>query len=48
MVTGFKQWNWNEKYGVQLIYALESAKENGLSLSDGFRWGLGGAARWRP
>ena len=48
MVTGFKQWNWNEKYAVQLIYALESAKEDSLSLSDGFRWGLGGAARWRP
>lgn len=48
MITGFKQWNWNEKYAVQLIYALESAKENSLSLSDGFRWGLGGAARWRP
>ena len=27
MITGFKQWNWNEKYAVQLIYALESAKE---------------------
>ena len=48
MITGFKQWNWNEKYAVQLIYALESAKEDSLSLSDGFRWGLGGAARWRP
>jgi hypothetical protein len=48
MVTGYKQWNWNEKYAVQLIYALESAKEDSLSLSDGFRWGLGGAARWRP
>jgi hypothetical protein len=48
MITGFKQWNWNEKYAVQLIYALESAKEDSLSLSEGFRWGLGGAARWRP
>jgi hypothetical protein len=48
MVTGYKQWNWNEKYAVQLIYALESAKEDSLSFSDGFRWGLGGAARWRP
>jgi len=48
MLTGFKQWNWNEKYAVQIIYALESAKEDSLSLSDGFRWGLGGAARWRP
>ena len=34
MITGFKQWNWNEKYAVQLIYALESAKEDSLSLSD--------------
>lgn len=48
MITGYKQWNWNEKYAVQLIYALESAQEDSLSLSDGFRWGLGGAARWRP
>ena len=23
MVTGFRQWDWNQKYGVQLIYALE-------------------------
>ena len=48
MISGYKQWNWNEKYAVQLIYALESAHEDSLSLSDGFRWGLGGAARWRP
>ena len=48
MVTGYRQWNWNEKYAAQLIYALESAKEDSLSLSKGFRWGLGGAARWRP
>ena len=48
MITGYKQWNWNEKYAVQLIYALESAQEDSLSLTDGFRWGLGGAARWRP
>lgn len=48
MVTGFRQWDWNESYGVQVIYALESAAENSLGLSKGFRWGLGGAARWRP
>ena len=48
MVTGFKQWDWNERYGVQLIYALESAAEDSIGLSKGFRWGLGGAARWRP
>lgn len=48
MVTGFRQWDWNERYGVQLIYALESAAEDSLGLSKGFRWGIGGAARWRP
>ncbi len=48
MVTGFKQWDWSSKYGVQLIYALECAAEDKISLSEGKRWGLGGAARWRP
>lgn len=48
MLTGFKQWDWNQKYAVQVIYALESAAEDSLSLSKGFRWGFGGAARWRP
>lgn len=48
MLTGFRQWDWNEHYGVQLIYALESAAEDSMGLSKGFRWGLGGAARWRP
>lgn len=48
MLTGFRQWDWNAKYAVQVIYALESAAEEGVGLSRGFRWGLGGAARWRP
>jgi hypothetical protein len=48
MVTGFRQWDWNQKYGVQLIYALEFAAEEGVSLGSSHRWGLGGAARWRP
>lgn len=48
MLTGFKQWDWNAKYAVQTIYALESAYEEGVGLSQGFRWGFGGAARWRP
>jgi hypothetical protein len=48
MLTGFKQTDWNEHYAVQVIYALESARETGESFSQGFRWGLGGAARWRP
>ncbi len=48
MLTGFRQWDWNAKYSVQAIYALESAAEEGVGLSRGFRWGLGGAARWRP
>lgn len=48
MVTGFRQWDWNEKYGVQLIYALEFAAEEGVSLGSSHRWGLGAAARWRP
>ena len=48
MVTGFRQWDWNEKYGVQLIYALEFAAEDGVSLGSSHRWGLGAAARWRP
>jgi len=48
MLTGFKQWDWNEKYGVQVIYAAECAAEDGLGLGSGRRWGLGGAVRWRP
>ncbi len=48
MLTGYRQWDWNERYGVQVIYALESAAEDSMGLSKGFRWGLGGAARWRP
>lgn len=48
MLTGFKQWDWNAKYSVQTLYALESAYEEGVSLSRGFRWGFGSAARWRP
>jgi len=48
MLTGFKQWDWNSKYAVQAIYAVESAYEDGVGLSRGFRWGFGGAARWRP
>ena len=48
MLTGFRQWDWSPKYAVQAIYALESAAEEGVGLSRGFRWGLGGAARWRP
>ncbi len=48
MLTGFRQWDWNAKYSVQTIYALEAAAEEGVGLSRGFRWGLGGAARWRP
>ncbi len=48
MVTGFRQWDWNRKYGVQLLYALEFAAEEGVSLGGSHRWGLGAAARWRP
>ena len=48
MFTGFKQWDWNDKYAVQMIYAVESAYEEGVGFSRGFRWGFGGAARWRP
>ena len=48
MLTGFRQWQWNPDCAVQLIYAAELAAEDSLSLTDGFRWGLGTAARWRP
>jgi hypothetical protein len=48
MVTGFRQWDWSQKYGVQLIYALEFAAEEGVSLGSAHRWGLGAAVRWRP
>ena len=48
MVTGFRQWDWNQKYAVQLIYALEFAAEEGVSLGSAHRWGLGAATRWRP
>ncbi len=48
MVTGFRQWDWNPRCAVQLIYALEFAAEEGVSLGGSRRWGLGAAARWRP
>jgi len=48
IVTGFKQWDHGERYAVQLIYAAECATETRLALTEGFRWGLGGAVRWRP
>lgn len=48
MVTGFRQWDWSQKYGVQLIYALEFAAEEGVGLGGSRRWGLGVATRWRP
>jgi len=48
MLTGYQQTDWNSHYAVQFIYALESARETGESMSQGFRWGMGGAARWRP
>ena len=48
MLTGYKQWRGGPKYGVQLIYALEAAAEESLSLEDGLRWGLGAAVRWQP
>ncbi len=43
IITGFRQWG-----SFQLIYGLESAAESGVSLADGFRWGLGGAWKWSP
>jgi hypothetical protein len=48
MLTGFRQWDWSQRYAVQLIYALEFAAEEGVSLGDSRRWGLGAAMRWRP
>ncbi len=48
IVTGFRQWDHGERYAAQLIYAVEWAAETRLALSEGFRWGLGGAVRWRP
>lgn len=48
MLTGFKQWDWNAQYAVQVIYGLEGAAEDSVGLAQGFRWTLGGAARWRP
>lgn len=43
ILTGFRQWGH-----FQLIYGLESAREEGVSFGEGFRWGLGGAWRWAP
>jgi len=43
ILTGFRQWG-----SFQLIYGLESAREDGVSFGEGFRWGLGGAWRWAP
>ena len=48
MVTGFRQWDWNGRCAVQLIYALEFAAEEGVGLGGASRWGLGGAVRWKP
>jgi hypothetical protein len=48
ILTGFKQWDHGGRYAVQLIYAAEWAGDTRLALSEGFRWGLGGAVRWRP
>lgn len=48
ILTGFRQWDHGERYAVQAIYAAEWAAEDRLGLSEGFRWGLGGAVRWRP
>lgn len=48
MVTGFRQWDWSQGCAVQLIYALEFAAEEGVSLGGSRRWGLGAAMRWRP
>ena len=48
MVTGFRQWDWNSRCAVQVIYALEFAAEDGVSLGGSHRWGLGAAMRWRP
>ena len=48
ILTGFRQWDHGERYAAQLIYAVEFAAESSLALSEGFRWGLGGAVRWRP
>jgi hypothetical protein len=48
MLSGFRQWKLNDKYAGQVIYGLELAAEESVGLSDGFRWGLGGALRWQP
>lgn len=48
MLTGFRLWDLNQKYGLQLIYALEFAAEDKVNLGSSHRWGLGCAARWRP
>jgi hypothetical protein len=48
ILTGFRQWDHGDRYAVQLIYAAECAAEDRLGLGEGFRWGLGGAVRWRP
>ena len=48
MLTGFRQWDWNSQVAAQVIYALEFAAEEGVSLGSSHRWGLGAAARWRP
>jgi len=48
ILTGFKQWDHGDRYAVQLIYAVECATESSLALTEGLRWGLGGAVRWRP
>lgn len=43
ILTGLRQFG-----SFQLIFGLESAREDGVSFGDGFRWGLGGAWRWSP
>jgi len=46
--SGFRQWQYNQRYAIQAIYGLEWAAEDTVGLMDGFRWGLGGAVRWQP
>ena len=48
MLSGFRQWKLSDKYAGQFIYGLELAAEESVGLTDGFRWGLGGALRWQP
>jgi hypothetical protein len=48
ILSGFGQTAWGKDAHVQVIGAVEVAGETEADAADSFRWGLGGAYRWKP